>query len=92
MTYPKIEKVKTEISKTKARIADYQVKLRALERQKTDLENEQIVALVRSEKISDGDLSALMQSFRKERSKTKPGEAVVEIVEKQGDAGNGEDD
>ena len=56
MTNPKIEKVKTEIEKTKAKIAEYQSKLRGLERQKTEFENEQIVALVRSEKISDAEL------------------------------------
>jgi len=68
MTNPKIEKVKAEIDKTKAKISEFQAKLRALERQKTDLENEQIVALVRSERISDAELSALMKSLHREES------------------------
>jgi len=65
MTNPRIEKVKTEIEKTKAKISEFTAKLRALERQKTDLENEQIVALVRREKISDAELSTLMKSLRR---------------------------
>jgi len=64
MTNPKIEKINTEIEKTKAKISEFQTKLRALERQKTDLEDQQIVALVRSEKISDAELTALMNSLR----------------------------
>ena len=66
MKNPKIEKVKAEIEKAKAKVAEHQAKLRDLEREKIRLENEQIVALVRSEKISDAELSALMRSLRKE--------------------------
>lgn len=68
MTDPRIEKVNTQIANTKARISEYQSKLRALERQKTDLENERIIALVRGERISDAELTALMQSLRKEEA------------------------
>jgi hypothetical protein len=66
MTNDKIERVKTAIENTSAKILTYQAKLRNLEREKTRLENEQIIALVRSEMISDADLSALMQSLRKD--------------------------
>lgn len=66
MTNPKIEKVKSEMEKTKNKIAEYQAKYRDLEREKTRLENDDIVALVRSEKISDAELTALMRSLRKE--------------------------
>ena len=72
MTNDKIEKVKTAIETTSAKILTYQSKLRSLEREKTRLENEQIIALVRSENISDADLSALMQSLRKENTNTAP--------------------
>jgi septal ring factor EnvC (AmiA/AmiB activator) len=73
MDNPKIEKVKAEIEKTKAKISEFQAKLRVLERQKTDLENERIVALVRGERISDAELSALMKSLRRE----EPAEAAA---------------
>ena len=64
MTNPKIEKIKAEIERTKAAITDYQKKLREQEREKTRLENDQIVAFVRGERISDAELATLMQSFR----------------------------
>jgi len=72
MNTPKIEKVKAGIEKTKAKILDFQARLRALERQKTELENDQIVALVRSEKISDAELAALMKSLRREEPDNAP--------------------
>jgi septal ring factor EnvC (AmiA/AmiB activator) len=77
MQHQKIEKIKAEIEKTKVRISESQSKLRTLERQKTEIENEQIVALVRSEKISDAELTALMKSFRREEPEIVPAEAVL---------------
>ena len=75
MTNPKIDKVNLEIEKTKAKISEFQTKLRALERQKTDLEDAQIVALVRSERISDAELTALMASLRSNGKDAAPAEA-----------------
>ena len=77
MQNPKIIKVKAEIEKTKAKISEHQAKLRVLEKQKTEIENEQIVALVRSEKISDAELSALMKSIRGVEPDAAPAEAAV---------------
>ena len=76
MTDSRIEKVIIAIEKTKATILEYQRKLRDLERDKIRLENERIVALVRGENISDAELNALMQSFRKE----EPAEDSAEII------------
>ena len=70
MTNPRIEKVNTQIANTKAKISEYQSKLRVLERQKIDLENEGFIALIRSEKISDAELAALMQSLRKDNTES----------------------
>ena len=69
MTNPRLEKVISDIARTKAKISEFQAKLREYEREKIRLENERIVALVRSEKISDAELNALMQSLRKEEPK-----------------------
>jgi len=69
MSNPKIEKIISDIEKTKSKILAYQSKLRDFEREKTRLENEQIIALVRSEKISDAELTTLMKSLRKEDTK-----------------------
>lgn len=65
MMNPKIQKLAAEIDRLKMKISDYQAKLRTLERQKTVLENEQIVAFVRNDKISDAELNDLMLSLRK---------------------------
>ena len=71
VTNPKIEKIKTEIARIKAKISENQSKLRILERQKTELEDDHIVTLVRGGNVSDSELSSLIQSLRNE----KPGGA-----------------
>jgi len=68
MTNPKIEKVKANIAKTKAIIADYQVKLKDLERQKIQLENDEIVALFRRENLNEDEFAAILRSGKKEHT------------------------
>ncbi len=60
----KIERTITEIEKTKVKVAKYQAKLRALEQQKVDYENEEIIAMFRKEKLTEGDLAAYIKSIR----------------------------
>ena len=60
----KIERVITEIGKTKDKIAGLQTKLRAQEQQKIALENDEIIALFRKEKLNEDDLIALVKSKR----------------------------
>jgi len=71
MDNPKIAKLKNEISSTKKKIVDLTAKLREMERKITILENEEIVAAFRSEKISDVELSKLMLSIRNKGSDKK---------------------
>ena len=59
---PKIQKVIKEIEKTKVKLADTQSRLRELERQKTELENAEIVAMVRSRNLTESEFAALLQS------------------------------
>ena len=61
---PKIERVNTEIDKVKGKIIQQQARLRDLERQKTNLENDEIVALFRREKLSEDEFSALLRTQR----------------------------
>jgi len=68
MDNTKIAKLKMEISNTKTKIAELHVKLRDMEHKMTILENEEIVAAVRSKKISDAELSELMDAIRKRGS------------------------
>jgi hypothetical protein len=93
MTNPKIEKVNLEIEKAKVKISEFQAKLRALERQKTDLENAQIVALVRSERISDAELTTLMASLRSNgKDETPSATSVYESTSRQEETRNANKD
>jgi hypothetical protein len=72
VTNPKIEKVKEQIAKTKEIIADYQAKLRELEKQKIDLENLAVIAMFRKEKLDEDEFGALLHSMKKEAPETEP--------------------
>ena len=60
----KIERVIKEIDKTKEKLTDFQGRLRELERQKTELENTQIVDTVRGMDISLADLAAFLKASK----------------------------
>ena len=60
----KIERVIKEIDKTKEKISEFQAKLRELEKQKTELENMEIVDAVRGMDISLADLAALLKAAK----------------------------
>ena len=85
MINPKIEKVKADIVKTKAIIAEYQKKLRDLERQKTDLENLEIIALYRRENFGEDDFSALAALLRSQRDEGTKNTPLQEIKEEEPD-------
>ena len=61
MTNPKIEKVNKAIDKEKKAIAEHTANLRELERQRTELENAEIVAMFRREKLTDSDFAELLR-------------------------------
>jgi predicted nucleic acid-binding Zn-ribbon protein len=79
MVNPKIQKLSTEIERLKTKISEYQARLRKLERQKTIMENDQIVALFRSQKISDAELSEVMSSIRNGTPITVPAQTKNEM-------------
>ena len=54
---PKIDKLAKEIERTKEKIAELQGKVREMEKQKTELENTDIVAIVRSLNLSPQQLA-----------------------------------
>jgi len=66
---PKIERVLTEIDRAKGKIVGLQTRLRDLEKQKTNLENEEIVALFRREKLSEDEFAALLRTPRKDENR-----------------------
>jgi hypothetical protein len=53
-----------EIDKTKQKISEQQTKLRELEHQKTEIENTEIVELVRSMKMNTSELSTFLKAYR----------------------------
>ncbi len=62
----KIERVHKDIDKTKEKISEFQAKLRELEKQKTELENMEIVEAVRGMNIPLNDLPAILKALREQ--------------------------
>ena len=60
MANNKIDRINKEIAKTREKITEYQNKLKGLEAQKTEAENLQIIALVRSMRVTPAELTALL--------------------------------
>ena len=92
MANPKIEKVNADIAKLKEKMAafaaDSAKKLRELEQKKTALENEEIVALFRREKLSEDEFAALLRTGRKDnrvRDDTQPAETPINREEENAD-------
>jgi hypothetical protein len=61
---PKIKKTRDELERTKAKIAEFQALVPQLERSITDMENTEIVRLVRSADIAPADLPAFIASLK----------------------------
>ena len=60
----KLTKLQMEIDKIKQKISEQQTKLRELEQQKTEIENTEIVELVRSMKMNTSELSTFLKAYR----------------------------
>ena len=60
MANNKIDRIDRDILKTREKISEYQNRLRALEAQKAEAENLQIVQLVRAMHMTPAELSALL--------------------------------
>lgn len=64
----KIEKIDSEIAKTEAIIAEQQGRLRELRNKRTEAENLEIIALVRSVNIPRTELAAALATFKQGRA------------------------
>ena len=62
----KIERIDKDIDKTKDKISEFQARLRELEKQKTELENTEIVEAVRGMDIPLKDLPAILKALREQ--------------------------
>ena len=58
----RLEQVNEQIKRTKAKIADFQERLRGLEKQKTDLENVDILKIIHGFNVSVNDIKELIQN------------------------------
>lgn len=67
----KLQKVTREIERAKAKIAELQAALPLLEKQKTELENAEIIKVFRSANVTPDDITAFVE---KVKSNTADGE------------------
>ena len=65
MVNTKLEKVTADIEKTKEKISELQEKLRALELSRAELEDGQILSIVRNMNVSVMELAAFMETLKK---------------------------
>jgi chromosome segregation ATPase len=77
----RIERITQEIEKLKRKIPEYQGRLRELERQKTELENADIVALVRGVDIPPEQLADFVRMFQEQKNTAVPDIDVEEPLE-----------
>jgi hypothetical protein len=68
---PKLQKTIAEIERTKAKIAELQTLLPELEKQKTDIENTEIIKAVRSAYVKPGDVNAFIASLKPKAVETQ---------------------
>jgi len=61
---PKIKKVIDEIDRTKAKILELQALLPELERKRIDMENTEIIKLIRSADILPAEIPAFIESLK----------------------------
>ena len=64
----RIEKITDEIEKMKGKITNLQARLRDLERQRTEMENADIIAVVRSMDITPDKLAAFIQMYKEQHN------------------------
>jgi len=64
MKNEKLKKIDADIVKIEAKMADFAARLRELKRQKTEIENAGIIALVRDMDILPDELTAFIQAFK----------------------------
>ena len=62
----KVDKIMNEIAKTREKITDLQTKLRDLERQKTEQENNEIIELMRGVDVTPRELAAFIEAYRQQ--------------------------
>ena len=83
---PRIQKLADEIDKLKRKITEYQNRLRDLEKQKLELENNDIVALVRDVGIPPEQFAEFARIFKERQGCAVPDLPVEKTVTKKEEA------
>ena len=78
---PKFKKIDAEYEKNAAKISALQNRQKELEKQRREMENLDIVGLVRSMGMTAEELSALMKASRENRSASDPNKQEENVHE-----------
>lgn len=84
----KLEKIEAEIAKTKETISKQQTRLRELEAQKTEVENLQIVQMVRALRMTQAELSTFLNGRQESHLKAAPAASTTSTFTRQEDTEN----
>ena len=76
MATSRAEKIENEIIRVKAKISEYQGKLRELEQKKTEIQNTEIVGMVRGLNMGLEDLALFLKSFREQHNPAQETDAI----------------
>ena len=75
---PKLQKVTREIERTTTKIAELQALLPELERQKTELENTEIIKVFRSADVAPADFADFVAAYRAQAVGGAPAKPAAE--------------
>ena len=81
---PKMQSLCNDIEKTKGKITELQARLRDLERRKTELENSEIVGIMRGIDVAPEELADFIKAFKEQRQPpASPVSSTIPASEKE---------
>jgi cell division septum initiation protein DivIVA len=78
---PKLQKVIREIERAKEKITELEASLPALEKQKTELENAEVIKAFRSADVAPADFTAFIEAYKLSMGGGKPAPAQPPVSE-----------
>ena len=76
---PKLKKIEAEYEKNAAKIAELQSRQRELDKQRTEIKNNEILELVQEHKLDFAALSALLQTIKTNPAAVMQGETEESV-------------
>ena len=77
----KMDKINKDIAKAEQIITEWQGKLKALHKEKTDIENLEMIDILRKNKVNHNDLRTMLDVFQEENGTVVP--LKTEIMEEK---------